>query len=305
MNIRDFIEKKGIKISDISKSCNMPYTTLHDGFDNPDSIKATNLKKISDYLGLSMDELYKLLSFKNNSLLSILIDQKKSNLKGNIYHYTQIKFSYNTNRIEGSKLTEEETRYIFETNTLFQDKTIVNVDDIIETANHFYLFDVMLDNADDMLTESMIKKFHGILKNGTEDSRKDWFEIGDYKSLPNEVEGKKTTPPTEVSKEIKKMLNWYQSIPEITLDTILEFHYRFESIHPFHDGNGRIGRIIMFKECLRNSIIPFIIEDELKAFYYRGLSEYTREKGYLNDTCLMMQDKYKIVIDKYVGPLLK
>ena len=176
MNIRDFIEKKGIKLSDISKSCNIPYATLHDGFDNPDSIKTANLKKISDYLGLSMDELYKLLSFKNNSLLSILIDQKKSNLKGNIYHYTQIKFTYNTNRIEGSKLTEEETRYIFETNTLFQDKSIVNVDDIIETTNHFYLFDVMLNHAGDMLTEAMIKRFHGILKNGTSDLLWSYFK---------------------------------------------------------------------------------------------------------------------------------
>ncbi|MEA3423559.1 MAG: Fic family protein [Bacillota bacterium] len=305
MNIREFLEIRGIKISNISKSCNIPYATLHDGFDNPDSIKVANLKKISDYLDLSMDELYSLLSFKKNNLLSILLDQKKSNLKGNIYHYTQIKFTYNTNRIEGSKLTEEETRYIFETNTLFQDKTTTNVDDVVETANHFYLFDIMLNHAGDMLTESMIKRFHEILKNGTEDSRKNWFKVGEYKSLPNEVGGEETTPPAEVGKEIKNLLNWHQSISEITLDTILEFHYRFESIHPFQDGNGRIGRIIMFKECLKNNIIPFIIEDEFKAFYYRGLSEYTREKGYLNDTCLMMQDKYIDIVDKYVGALLK
>ena len=304
MDIRRYLQNRGIKIADISKACGIPYATLHGGFDNPSSIKSDNLKKIADFLRISMDELYGMLRSVKSTILSILLDQKRSKLKGSIYHFTQIGFAYNTNRIEGGRLTEDETRYIFETNTLISGKQSNRVDDIVEMANHFYLFDIMLEEAESMLTELMIKKYHEILKNGTVDARKDWFKVGEYKSLPNEVGGKDTAKPENVSKEMKKLLTWYNALSEITIEEILEFHYRFELIHPFQDGNGRIGRIIMFKELLKNNIIPFIIEDESKAFYYRGLSEFESERGYLRDTCLSMQDLYKAIVDKYVGSLL-
>lgn len=238
-------------------------------------------------------------------ILEILKEQRDMGLKGNLYHVTQIHFAYNTNHIEGNSLTEEQTRYIFETNTLFIEdgQSETKVDDIIETANHFKLVDYMLDIADVDLSEEMIKEFHKILKAGTSDERKKWFNVGEYKTLENEVGGKNTTSPNDVSKEITKLLNWYNGLKNATIEDIIEFHCKFERIHPFQDGNGRVGRIIMFKECLKNNIIPFIILDKNKAFYYRGLSEYEKgiEKGYLVDTCLDAQDYYKAMIDKYVN----
>ena len=238
-------------------------------------------------------------------ILEILKEQRDMGLKGNLYHVTQIHFAYNTNHIEGNSLTEEQTRYIFETNTLFIEdgQSEAKVDDIIETANHFKLVDYMLDIADEDLSEEMIKEFHKILKAGTSDERKKWFNVGEYKTLENEVGGKNTTSPNDVSKEITKLLNWYNGLKNATIEEIIEFHCKFERIHPFQDGNGRVGRIIMFKECLKNNIIPFIILDKNKAFYYRGLSEYEKgiEKGYLVDTCLDAQDYYKAMIDKYVN----
>ena len=206
--------------------------------------------------------------------------------------------------MSGSKLSEAETRYIFETNTLIAEKPSTRIDDVIETANHFYLFDTMLKEYDRPLSEELIKNYHRILKNGTSDSRLDWFKVGDYKMLPNEVGGKETTTPKKVSSEIKKLLSSYSTKEAIDINDILEFHYRFESIHPFQDGNGRIGRVLMFKECLKNNIVPFIIEDDYKGFYYRGLSEYLNEKGHLRDTCLSMQDKYELLIKKFLGDLL-
>ncbi|HCC06792.1 MAG TPA: cell filamentation protein Fic [Clostridiales bacterium] len=247
-----------------------------------------------------MEEMYDIMNEdKEKTLLNVFREQKGMRLSGSIYHETQIKLCYNTNRIEGSMLSEDQTRYIYETNTVIEGDTPSRVDDIVETANHFKLFDIMLDKAKDMLTDSMIKEFHEVLKRGTSDERKDWFIVGDYKTLPNEVGGKETTAPERVAEEMAKLLTWYNGRKEITLDEIIEFHYRFESIHPFQDGNGRVGRIIMFKECLKHNIIPFVIEDTQKAFYYRGLKEYGQEKGYLRDTCLSMQDKYKAVIEKF------
>lgn len=236
-------------------------------------------------------------------ILDILKEQKEMRLKGNLYHITQINFAYNTNHIEGSSLTEEQTRYIFETNTLFIEngQTETNVDDIIETSNHFKLVDYMLDNADKSLSQDMIKEFHKILKTGTSDERKSWFKVGEYKGLENEVGGKSTTSPKDVENEITRLLNWYNNLSTVTIETIIEFHCKFERIHPFQDGNGRVGRIIMFKECLKNNITPFIILDKYKSFYYRGLSEYEKgtEKGYLIDTCLDAQEQYQILVDKY------
>ena len=232
------------------------------------------------------------------TFIKALLSQKSSKLKGNIYHNTQIIFSYNTNRIEGSKLTKDETRYIFETNITPEKSN--NIDDIIETINHFALFDYMLDHYDEDLSEEMIKKFHKILKSGTSDFRKDWFMVGEYKTLPNEVSGRDTTHPKEVEIDMKKLLSKYKDKKEKTIYDIIEFHYYFERIHPFQDGNGRVGRIIMFKECLKNEIIPFIIDDNHKLLYYRGFKEYEKDKNYLIDTCLACQDEYIKLIKKFL-----
>jgi len=229
----------------------------------------------------------------DNELLNTLRKEKQAKLKGGIYHKTQINLTFNSNHIEGSKLSEDQTRFIYETNTIGVEDKVVNVDDVIETANHFRCIDYIIDNANEPLTEKMIKELHFMLKVGTSDSRKDWFNVGEYKALPNEVGGMETTKPKEVSNEIKKLLTTYNSIGGKTFEQIVEFHKHFESIHPFQDGNGRVGRLIMFKECLANNIVPFIITDELKHFYYRGLKEWKNEKGYLMDTCLTAQDEYK------------
>lgn len=241
-----------------------------------------------------------------SKILDILREQKEMKLKGNLYHITQINFAYNTNHIEGSTLTEEQTRYIYETNTLVLEdgNEHADVDDIIETANHFKLVDYMLDVADKPLTQDMIKEFHKILKTGTSDERKSWFNVGDYKKLENEVAGNETTKPENVEAEIKKLLDEYNSLKEVTFEKIVKFHKDFETIHPFQDGNGRVGRIIMFKECLKNNITPFIILDKDKMYYYRGLKEFDTEKGYLIDTCLNAQDQYQLLVDKYVSDLL-
>ena len=231
--------------------------------------------------------------FSNNELLNVLKEQKDMKLKGGIYHKTQIELTYNSNHIEGSTLTHDQTRYIFETNTIGAEKGIINVDDIVETANHFKCVDYIIDNAMKQLSESIIKKLHFILKSGTSDSRKDWFNVGDYKGLPNEVGGKVTCKPENVKTEMEKLLSKYNEIKIKNFEQILDFHKNFESIHPFQDGNGRVGRLVMFKECLANNIVPFIIDESHKLFYYRGLSEWENEKGYLTDTCLSCQDKYK------------
>lgn len=231
-------------------------------------------------------------AFSDNQLLNILKEEKDMHLKGGIYHKTQIALTYNSNHIEGSTLTEDQTRLVFETNTIC-DANGVKVDDIVETNNHFKCFDLIIDNAKKPLTEKFIKELHFILKVGTSDSLKSWFNVGDYKQRPNEVAGKETCSPENVGKEMKKLISTYNSIENKTIEDIVEFHYNFENIHPFQDGNGRIGRLIMFKECLANNIVPFIIEDQMKMYYYRGLKEYKNEKGYLIETCLSCQDRYK------------
>lgn len=233
------------------------------------------------------------------TLLDILKEQKASKYSGGIYHKTQIELTYNSNHIEGSRLTHDQTRYIFETNTIGVEKEVLNVDDVIETVNHFHCIDIIIDSARAVLTEKFIKDLHFILKNGTSDSRKDWFAVGDYKKLPNEVGGMDTTIPEEVADKMKTLLMEYNAKEEKQFEDILDFHVKFERIHPFQDGNGRIGRLIMFKECLKNNIVPFIVDDNLKMFYYRGLKEWDNEKGYLTDTCLAAQDKYKAYLDYF------
>ena len=233
------------------------------------------------------------------TLLDILKEQKASKYSGGIYHKTQIELTYNSNHMEGSRLTHDQTRYIFETNTIGVEKEVLNVDDVIETVNHFHCIDIIIDSARAVLTEKFIKDLHFILKNGTSDSRKDWFAVGDYKKLPNEVGGMDTTIPEEVADKMKTLLMEYNAKDAKTFENILDFHVKFERIHPFQDGNGRIGRLIMFKECLKNNIVPFIVDDNLKMFYYRGLKEWDNEKGYLTDTCLAAQDKYKAYLDYF------
>ncbi len=236
-----------------------------------------------------------------NNLLKILLQEKSNRTKGGLYHHTQIQLSFNTNRIEGSKLSEEQTRYIYETNTLFTDNSdgTASVDDILETVNHFACFDFMLDIAREELSETHIKKFHEILKSHTSDSRKSYSHVGEYKTRANMVGGVETCLPKKVPSEMCKLLEQYNENSKIDLEAIVEFHFKFERIHPFQDGNGRVGRLIMFKECLKNHVVPFIIEDRHKFFYYRGLSEYEKTKGYLLDTCLSAQDKYKEILDYF------
>lgn len=238
-------------------------------------------------------------SKKPKTLLAILRDQKDSRLSGGIYHRVQIDLTYNSNHIEGSRLTHDQTRYIFETNTIGITDGSVNVDDIVETTNHFRCIDSIIDNATHALSEKYIKELHLLLKSGTSDSRKSWFAVGDYKKLPNEVGNRETVAPEEVHDEISELIADYNALENVTFEDIIAFHVRFERIHPFQDGNGRIGRLIMFKECLKYNIVPFIIDESHKMFYYRGLSEWDYEKGFLLDTCLSAQDKFRKILGNF------
>ena len=232
-------------------------------------------------------------------LLVVLRQEKEARLKGGIYHKTQIDLTYNSNHIEGSRLTHDQTRYIFETNTIGIEGESIRVDDIIETTNHFRCIDLIIDRAEERLTESLIKELHLILKFSTSDSRRDWFTVGDYKLLPNEVGGNETTAPEDVHREMQALLKEYNGKKQKSFEDIIDLHQRFESIHPFQDGNGRVGRLVMFKECLANGYVPFIITEELKMFYYRGLREWNNLRGYLLDTCLAAQDNYKAMLDYF------
>ncbi len=233
------------------------------------------------------------------TLLEILLDEKASSRKGGIYHKIQVDMTYNSNHIEGSRLTHDQTRYIYETNTIGFEDEAVNVDDIMETVNHFRCIDIIIENAEKKLSEKLIKELHKTLKSGTADSRKDWFAVGEYKKFPNEVGGMETAAPESVADKMKVLLSHYNQKSAYTLDDIIEFHYEFERIHPFQDGNGRVGRLIMFKECLKNGIVPFILTDDLKLFYHRGLKEWHSEKGYLTDNILTAQDRFKAYLDYF------
>ena len=236
------------------------------------------------------------------TLLSVLQREKQSRLPGGIYHRVQIDLTYNSNHIEGSRLSREQTRFIFETNTIGIEKQAVNVDDVVETANHFRCIDMVIDDANRVLSQAMMKRLHEILKSGTSDSRQDWFAVGEYKKLPNEVGGQETAAPEDVENRMRALLNAYNAKTRKTLRDLLDFHVQFESIHPFQDGNGRVGRLILFKECLKNDIVPFIITDDLKMFYYRGIREWKTEPGYLTDTCLTAQDHFKALMDYFRIP---
>lgn len=236
---------------------------------------------------------------KQSPLLIALREQKEARLSGGIYHRTQIDLTYNSNHIEGSRLTHDQTRYIFETNTIGFANENLRVDDIIETANHFRCVDMIIERAEQRLSEALIKELHAVLKAGTSDSRKEWFAVGEYKRLPNEVGGNETTPPERVMQEMYILIREYNALKTKCLDDIIDLHQRFEVIHPFQDGNGRVGRLIMFKECLANGIVPFIITDQLKLYYYRGLQQWPQIREYLRDTCLTAQDNYKALLDYF------
>lgn len=295
----EILRKKNISKTTLGKSLDLSSATLAKLSKN-EQISMNTLISICDYLNCQPGDIMEFeRDSQKNNLLFRLQEEKEVRLKGSIYHQTQIKLAYNSNHIEGSRLTEDQTRYIYETNTVGLEKEPANVDDIMETINHFQCFDYMIDCANDTLSEEFIKTTHKILKTNTSDSRLPWFNVGEYKAKKNMVGDMETTSPENVEREIRNLLNEYNKKQGISFDDILDFHVKFESIHPFQDGNGRVGRIILFKECLKNNIVPFIIEDDLKMFYYRGLKEWNNEKGYLRDTCLTAQDRYKVYLDYF------
>ena len=236
---------------------------------------------------------------KLSPLLERLRQEKQGRLKGGIYHRTQIDLTYNSNHIEGSRLTKEQTRFIFETNTLGATSENTRIDDILETVNHFRCIDYVIDHATDKVTETHIKQLHRILKANTSDSQKDWFVVGDYKKLPNEVGEEKTVEPKAVHKHMTKLVSDFNSKGAISLDDVIDFHVKFERIHPFQDGNGRVGRLLMLWQCLQNRIVPFIISEELRLFYYRGIQKWGRVNEFMQDTCLTAQDNYKALLDYF------
>lgn len=288
------LEDKKIKKTHLQQKLGLSSKTMAK-FSKNESVSLNTIALLCNELGCNIEDLVEI-SKNVSKFLASLIEEKEMNLKNGLYHEIQILFSYNSNRIEGSKLTENETRYIYETNTI---DGLKNTDDIIEVANHFRAFDYMLDTVFEPLSEDLIKTFHLILKNGTSDSRKEWFNVGDYKSRKNTVGGINTSNPKDVHTDILNLIRFYFSKKEKTVEDIIDFHYNFETIHPFQDGNGRVGRLIMFRECLIENICPFIIEDEYKMYYYRGLREYKNLKGYLVDTCKSSQDKMELLIKKF------
>lgn len=292
------LQDKGIKKSELIKKVKLSSTTVAKLSKN-ESLSLEVLEKICNFLNCKIEDIFEFIPENKNPLLKRLIEEKEIKLKGGIYHQTQIDFAYNSNHIEGSRLSADQTRYIYETHSIISDKEeVVSVNDINETLNHFRCFDYILDNVN-ILTEELIKEIHKILKTNTLDSLQPWFKVGEYKLRSNTVGGRRTTPPSKVKLEMKKLLAEYNNKENVTIEDIIEFHYKFECIHPFQDGNGRVGRLIMFKECLKNNIIPFIIDERHKTFYYRGLKEYDYEKGYLIDTCLSAQDKFKELLDYF------
>ena len=283
------LEEKGLTKTDLTEKLGISSRTVAK-ISRGEKIARHVLKKIADFLGCTAEELCR--SVSDNALLQTLRDEKSIRMPGGLYHELQVRMTYNSNHIEGSKLSEDQTRLIFETNTVDVGEGIP-VDDIIETVNHFRAIDYVIDVAEEPLTESIIKELHRILKQSTKDSTLSWFAVGDYKKRPNVVGGRETVKPKDVPVRMKALLDDYAALPTVTVNDIIRFHYSFERIHPFQDGNGRVGRLVALKECLRYGIVPFIIEDSKKMFYYRGLSEWEQEPGYLTDTCLDGQDTFR------------
>lgn len=292
------LEKKTVTLSKLCDDLEISSATRAK-FKKGEYVSLQTLESICKYLNVSLNDIVEFVIVRNPSpLLTRLNEELKHKIKGGIYHETQILMTYNSNHIEGSKLTADQTRYIFETNTIGLDvETSINVDDVIETQNHFRCIDYMIKTALEPLTETLIKDLHKILKTGTSDSKLEWFSVGDYKQRPNTVGGSETSNPKDVEMHMKTLIGLYENKEKYTFKDIIEFHYHFECIHPFQDGNGRVGRLIAFKECLRHGFVPFTIDENIKIFYYRGLKEWKSEEGYLIDTCLTGQDKYKRLLE--------
>ncbi len=289
---------KYLSVQEIAKKWNISVRSVRN-YCSQNRVEGAILKGKTWYIPSDAKKPQRLNSIIQNPLYEVLLREKQGKIKGGIYYTVQLELTYNSNHIEGSRLTFDETRYIYETKTILHSDENHRVDDIIETVNHFRCVDFIIENANKKLTEAMIKKIHFLLESGTTNSDKKWFNVGAYKSLPNVVGEMKTTPPEKVAEEIKKLIDSYNKKKLKTFIDILDFHYHFEKIHPFQDGNGRVGRLIMFKECLCNNIIPFIVKDEYKSFYYRGLKMWEKEKGDLKDTCLSFQDDFKKHLDYF------
>ena len=287
------LSEKGLTKSALGENLKISSRTISK-IARSEKLSDKTLQKIADYLGCNAEELYRQVS--DNLILQILRDEKEAKLSGGLYHELQIRMTYNSNHIEGSRLTEDQTRLIFETNTISTGDGVL-VEDILETIHHFRAIDYVIDTAEEKLSEDIIKHIHFILKHDTNDSMLSWFAVGDYKKRSNVVGGRETTEPENVSVQMKRIIEEYNSKSEISINDIIAFHADFEYIHPFQDGNGRVGRLIALKECLHHNIIPFIIEESKKGFYYRGLSEWKREKGWLTDTCLDGQDTFKRLLN--------
>ncbi|MEG9429949.1 MAG: Fic family protein [Christensenellaceae bacterium] len=288
------LAQKGLKKSELTTKLGISSRTIAK-ISKGEKLANNVILRLCEFFGCEKGDIFR--EICDNAVLQVLREEKEAKISGGLYHETQVRLTYNSNRIEGSKLSEDQTRFIFETNTIGAEDG-VPVDDIIETANHFRAIDFVIDCAEEPLTEDIIKTLHKILKTGTKDAYLPWFNVGDYKQKANIVGGKETTPPSKVATAIKSLLNEYEK-KQVAINDIIEFHYNFEKIHPFQDGNGRVGRLICFKECLRFNIVPFIIEDIKKFFYYRGLKDWDKEKGFLIDTCLDGQDTYKKLLDYF------
>lgn len=293
VGLETLLKEKGIGKTELSLELGLSTRTVAK-IAKGEKLSKNTLNKIADYLNVTPELLYRIES--DNKILQILRDEKEIHLPGGLYHELQIRMTYNSNHIEGSKLSEDQTRLIFETNTINMGDGIP-VDDILEAVHHFRAIDYCIDIAEEVLTEDIIKKLHYIIKHDTKDSTLAWFAVGEYKKRPNVAGGRETSKPSEVSKHMNALLEKYNAKKSIKIEDIIEFHAEFEFIHPFQDGNGRVGRLIVLKECLKNNIIPFIIEDSKKGFYYRGLSEWRNEKGWLTDTCLNGQDAFVRLLD--------
>ena len=297
--LNKILKEKNMKKSELSAKLGISSRTIAK-IGKGEKIADHVITRLCDFFGREKEDICT--EVCDSKILQVLREEKYAKISGGLYHETQVRLTYNSNRIEGSKLSEDQTRLIFETNTIGAEEG-VPVDDIIETANHFRAIDYIIDCAEEPLTEAIIKELHKILKIGTRDSHLSWFNVGAYKARANVVGGQETTPPSEVTGEIKKLIAAYTQIAEMSIEDIIQFHHDFEKIHPFQDGNGRVGRLIAFKECLRFNIVPFIIEDSKKMFYYRGLKEWNSEKGFLIETCLDGQDTYKALLRYFDIPV--
>ena len=296
--LNNLLKAKNMKKSDLSARLGISSRTIAK-IGKGEKLADNVIVRLCDFFGCEKEDIFTKIC--DNKTLQVLREEKYAKISGGLYHETQVRLTYNSNRIEGSKLSEDQTRLIFETST-FSSEEGVPINDIIETANHFRAIDYIIDCAEEPLTEDIIKNLHKILKNGTRDSHLSWFNVGEYKARANIVGGEETTPPSKVREEIKKLLIAYSQTSDMSIENIVKFHHDFEKIHPFQDGNGRVGRLIAFKECLRFNIVPFIIEDSKKMFYYRGLKEWNRERGFLIETCLDGQDTYKALLKYFDIP---